>query len=105
GRSDISLNSKPYLNVVAKTLTKYPRLNIEVAGHTDNVGSDIYNLRLSQERAESVRNYLVMAEPTLNGRLSAHGYGESRPKADNSTAAGRMQNRRTQLDVINREAL
>jgi outer membrane protein OmpA-like peptidoglycan-associated protein len=105
GKSVISINSKPYLNIIAKMLTKYPRLQIEVAGHTDNVGQDLYNMRLSQDRADAVKFYLIQAEPELNGRLTSRGYGESRPKADNITAEGRQQNRRTQLEVLNKDAL
>ena len=76
-----------------------------MAGHTDNVGSDSYNLGLSQGRAASVQNYLIMREPSLADRLTARGYGESMPKADNSSAEGRMHNRRTELQVLNKEAL
>jgi len=105
GKSDISLNSKPYLTMLAKMLTKYPKLKIEVDGHTDNIGSDAYNMSLSQARAQSVRNYMVSQEPSLDTRLTARGYGESAPKADNRTAAGRKLNRRTELQVLNKDAL
>jgi outer membrane protein OmpA-like peptidoglycan-associated protein len=104
-RTDISINSKPYLDMLAKLLTKYPKLRIEVAGHTDNVGSDAYNMGLSQGRAASVQNHLIMKEPSLSDKLTARGYGESSPKADNATAEGRMRNRRTELQVLNKEAL
>jgi len=105
GKADISLNSKPYLTMLAKMLTKYPKLKIEVDGHTDNIGSDAYNMDLSQARAQSVRNYMVSQEPSLDARLTARGYGESSPKADNRTAAGRKLNRRTELQVLNKDAL
>jgi outer membrane protein OmpA-like peptidoglycan-associated protein len=105
GKTDISINSKPYLDMLSKMLIKYPKLRIEVAGHTDNVGSDAYNMTLSQARAMSVRNYMVGQEPSLDARLTAHGYGESAPKADNRTAAGRKLNRRTELQVLNKDAL
>lgn len=104
-RTDISINSKPYLDMLGKMLTKYPKLRIEVAGHTDSKGSEAYNLNLSQGRAASVMSYLISREPNLAGRLTAQGYGEARPKADNSTAEGRMHNRRTELQVLNKEAL
>jgi outer membrane protein OmpA-like peptidoglycan-associated protein len=104
-KTDISINSKPYLNIIAKMLTKYPKLMIEVSGHTDDVGSDARNLTLSQGRSESVANYMVQAAPELRGMLSAKGYGETQPKADNKTADGRKLNRRTELQVLNKDAL
>jgi outer membrane protein OmpA-like peptidoglycan-associated protein len=105
GKADISINSRPYLNMLAGMLTKYPKLQIEVAGHTDNVGSDAYNMNLSQARAMAVRNYMVAQVPELSGRLTARGYGESMAKADNTTAEGRLRNRRTELQVTNKDAL
>jgi len=104
-KADISINSKPYLNLIAKMLTKYPKLRIEVAGHTDDVGSDARNLTLSQARAESVANYMVQSAPELRTALSSKGYGETQPKADNKTADGRKLNRRTELQVLNKEML
>jgi outer membrane protein OmpA-like peptidoglycan-associated protein len=105
GKTDISINSKPYLNIIAKMLTKYGKLRIEVSGHTDDVGSDAYNLSLSQGRAQSVADYMVQAAPDLRAVLSAKGYGETQPKADNKSAEGRKMNRRTELQVLNKEAL
>lgn len=105
GRTEISINSKPYLDMLAKMLTKYPKLKIEVDGHTDNVGNDAYNKNLSQGRAAAVMNYLITQQPDLAGRLNSQGFGESAPKADNRTAEGRMLNRRTELQVLNKAAL
>ncbi|MDB5105652.1 MAG: OmpA/MotB domain protein [Fibrobacteres bacterium] len=105
GKTDISINSKPYLDMLAKMLTKYPKLQIEVGGHTDNVGSDAYNRNLSQGRSAAVMAYMVGKAPELAGRLTAKGYGESAPKADNATAEGRKYNRRTELQVLNKDAL
>ncbi len=104
-KTDISINSKPYLNIIAKMLTKYPKLQIEVAGHTDDVGSDAHNQTLSQGRSESVANYMSSVAPELKAVLTAKGYGESMPKADNKTAEGRKLNRRTELQVLNKEVL
>jgi outer membrane protein OmpA-like peptidoglycan-associated protein len=83
---------------VAGILASHPDLMIEVEGHTDSVGGDDYNQRLSERRAESVRAYLVQQKipPTT---LEAEGFGESRPVATNDTAAGRQQNRRVELVV------
>ncbi|MEO6095594.1 MAG: OmpA family protein [Fibrobacteria bacterium] len=105
GKTEISINSKPYLNILAKMLVKYPKLQIEVAGHTDNVGSDGYNMNLSQGRAMSVMAYMQSQQSELSGRLTAKGYGESMAKADNTTAEGRKLNRRTELQVLNKDAL
>jgi outer membrane protein OmpA-like peptidoglycan-associated protein len=105
GRTEISINSKPYLDMLAKMLAKYPKLKIEVDGHTDNVGGDAYNQRLSEGRALAVRDYLVARTPELGSRLTARGYGKASPKADNRDAEGRTLNRRTELRVLNKEAL
>jgi outer membrane protein OmpA-like peptidoglycan-associated protein len=101
----ISINSKPYLNIIGKMLLKYPKLQIEIAGHTDNIGTAEYNLSLSQGRAEAVRSYLATTEPALSSKLTSHGYGLSMPKADNKTADGRLANRRVELRVTNTNAL
>jgi outer membrane protein OmpA-like peptidoglycan-associated protein len=105
GKTEISINSKPYLNIIAKMLVKYPKLNIEVSGHTDNVGGVDYNMNLSQGRSQSVRDYMVTVAPELNNHLSAKGYGLSQPKATNGTVKGRTLNRRTELQVLNKDAL
>ncbi len=105
GRTEISINSKPYLSMLARMLTKYPKLQIEIDGHTDNVGNDAYNQNLSQGRAAAVTSFLTTEAQELAGRLSAKGFGESSPKADNRTAEGRTLNRRTELQVLNKAAL
>ncbi len=105
GETVISINSKPYLNIIAKMLTKYPKLRIEVAGHTDNVGSETMNQTLSQGRAESVAAYMVQESPSLRGILSSKGYAFSQPKAENDTPHGRKLNRRTELHVLNQDVL
>lgn len=87
------------LNNLATTLNQFPETRVQIAGHTDNVGSDAANLRLSQQRANSVRSY--MASNGVNAqRMQAVGYGESRPIADNSTDYGRAQNRRVEITLI-----
>jgi OOP family OmpA-OmpF porin len=68
-------------------------------GHTDSIGSDAYNQKLSEQRAESVRRYLVNGGIEA-GRISTEGFGESRPVASNQTADGRAQNRRVELRVL-----
>jgi outer membrane protein OmpA-like peptidoglycan-associated protein len=105
GKTEISINSKPYLNIIGKMLLKYPKLLLEIGGHTDNIGGHDSNKRLSLSRAESVRQYLVQVAPDLASRLTANGYGPDLPKADNRTAAGRKQNRRVELQVMNKDVL
>jgi outer membrane protein OmpA-like peptidoglycan-associated protein len=78
------------------TLDTWGNVNIEVAGHTDSRGSDAYNMNLSQQRAEAVRNYLI-SKGIAADRLTAKGYGESQPVADNATDEGRAKNRRVEL--------
>jgi outer membrane protein OmpA-like peptidoglycan-associated protein len=104
GKTKISINSEPYVELIAKMLTKYPHLNISVDGHTDNVGDAEYNNRLSQDRATAVVNAMLASAPSLRGRLTARGYGFSQPKADNNTETGREMNRRTELSVTNKES-
>lgn len=105
GRSEISINSKPYLNVIGKMLEKYPKLQLEVGGHTDNIGKIASNMALSQARAEAVRVYLMGVAPGLRGRILAHGYGPTTPKANNRTPEGRQINRRVEIMVTNKDAL
>src|SRR5690606_2844632 len=59
GKTDISINSEPYLTIISKMLTKYPKLRIEIGGHTDNVGGQAYNQRLSEGRAAAVVAYIL----------------------------------------------
>ena len=78
------------------TLKDWGDVKVEVAGHTDSVGTEEYNMGLSLRRAEAVRQYLV-GKGIAADRLIVRGYGESRPVADNATAEGRFQNRRVEL--------
>ncbi len=105
GRAEISINSEGYLRVIANMLTKYPKLKIEVSGHTDNIGSLQQNNKLSYARAESVRTFLIRTSPALKNQLTARGYGPLEPKASNATPAGRKINRRVELKVLEIEAL
>ncbi|OGS36493.1 MAG: hypothetical protein A2293_15580 [Elusimicrobia bacterium RIFOXYB2_FULL_49_7] len=105
GKTVLTINSKPYLNIIGKMLLKYPKLQIEVAGYTDNIGDKDYNITLSQGRAEAVSFYLIEVAPALSSFLSSHGYGMSMPKADNGTKDGRQTNRRVELRVTNKDVL
>ena len=84
------------LDQAAATLKEWGEVKVEVAGHTDSRGADGYNMKLSQRRAEAVRSYMI-DKGVAADRLTAKGYGESRPVADNGTEDGRLQNRRVEL--------
>ncbi len=99
----IKPSSYPVLDDAAKVLLAYPKMRVEIGGHTDSVGSDSYNMRLSQMRAESVRNYLITHHGIDPSRLIAVGYGETMPVADNRTRAGRDLNRRIEYKVLSIE--
>jgi outer membrane protein OmpA-like peptidoglycan-associated protein len=83
---------------VSGILLAYPNLKLQVEGYTDNIGSDEYNQKLSEERADTVRDYLI-AQSVPQPNITAQGYGKNDPIADNSTNSGRAQNRRVQLVV------
>lgn len=91
-------DSKATLNDLATIFVKYPQTDILVAGHADSRGSEEYNQKLSERRADSVKDYLM-----LNGveryRIDAVGYGEMRPRASNETPEGRQLNRRVEIQV------
>lgn len=87
------------LKKVAELMSRFPNMKVELAGHTDNVGADDYNLKLSQGRAESVKKYLM--ELGVDGaRMVAKGYGETKPIATNDSEKGRALNRRTEFVVL-----
>ena len=98
-RYDIQPRFQPILDEVAETLRAYPSTFIDIYGHTDSVGSDAYNQGLSQNRAQSVANYLA-ARGVNPARIATQGFGESRPIADNSTEAGRAANRRVEIRIV-----
>ncbi|HET7655736.1 MAG TPA: OmpA family protein [Luteimonas sp.] len=89
----------PVLDNVADTLNEYNQTVIEVAGHTDSVGTDSYNQTLSVQRAQSVANYLA-GRGVMRERMIVTGAGESRPIASNATEAGRAQNRRVEITIV-----
>lgn len=95
-KSTIRQEDLPNIDKDVAALETWGNVNIEVAGHTDSRGSDKYNMSLSQRRAEAVRNYLI-SKGIAADRLTAKGYGESQPVADNATDEGRFKNRRVEL--------
>jgi outer membrane protein OmpA-like peptidoglycan-associated protein len=99
GKSDLRPESFPELDRAVDFLNKYPSITIEVGGHTDNVGSDGDNKKLSQERAKSVENYLLKKSISA-ARLQSAGYGESKPVTKNDTDENRQMNRRVEFIIL-----
>ena len=99
GSSKLKSESKKELDELFDYLKLKEELNIQIAGHTDNVGNQESNQILSEERAKSVVNYLI-AKGIAKERLSSVGYGDSQPIADNNTAEGRKTNRRTEVRIL-----
>ena len=97
--SALTEDSQMGIQILAEFLQRNLELRVELAGHTDNVGGENYNLKLSTERAESVRNALIAKGIDAN-RLTAKGYGASKPVAPNDTEEHRALNRRTEMIVI-----
>lgn len=87
---------KPTLERVADVLYNDPNQRIQVVGHTDSKGSEAYNQSLSERRAQATADYLI-SQGVARNQISVDGRGESEPRADNSTAAGRAQNRRVEI--------
>ncbi len=102
-KDQLTVPAQETLDEVARALVGQPSLNVQIVGHTDSVGSDAYNKRLSQRRAESVRRYLV-SKGVRDANLRATGAGESQPIAGNDTEEGRAQNRRVEFVVLNKPA-
>jgi outer membrane protein OmpA-like peptidoglycan-associated protein len=98
GKYSLKPGAREKLAKVAGILLAYPGLNIEVGGYTDNVGSDQMNQTLSENRAGSVRDYLVQ-QGVLTNSVSAKGFGNTSPVASNDNSGGRQQNRRVELVV------
>ncbi|GAB3337226.1 hypothetical protein GCM10027299_48100 [Larkinella ripae] len=91
--------SYPQLDQLLNTLTRYPKLVIEIAGHTDNVGDRRLNQSLSENRARVITNYLIQRGITEN-RLQFEGYGDTRPAAPNDNEANKKKNRRVEFTVL-----
>ncbi|MGM0558358.1 MAG: OmpA family protein [Myxococcota bacterium] len=100
-KSEILPQSYPLLNEVAEVLLSNESIKIRVEGHTDSRGSDSYNQTLSEERAASVRQYLI-GRGVSSSRIDSQGFGEQRPIEDNTTKAGRAANRRVEIHITER---
>jgi OOP family OmpA-OmpF porin len=99
GKASLRPDSFKELDELVSFMKNKETIRIEIGGHTDNVGKDADNLKLSQQRAESVKNYLVKKGIAV-ARIMAKGYGASQPVADNAIDKGRQMNRRTVVRVL-----
>jgi outer membrane protein OmpA-like peptidoglycan-associated protein len=100
GKSIIKPDSFELLHQVAQVMKNNPAFNVEVQGHTDSVGGKKYNQKLSESRANAVRDHLIRHEGIEPGRLTARGFGMDRPIASNGTAMGKAQNRRSEFHIV-----
>lgn len=99
-RAIIRPGDKAVLDEMVAFVRKYPDAKIELDGYTDNSGTEAYNQRLSEKRAEAVKNYLIKEAGVGRSQISAVGRGESDPVADNKTAEGRFENRRVEILIL-----
>jgi outer membrane protein OmpA-like peptidoglycan-associated protein len=99
-KSTITEAGQKELQKAVPFVKKYLGAKMEVEGHTDSTGTDAYNQKLSERRAAAVKDYLIKEAGVESSKITAVGYGESRPVADNKTAAGRTQNRRVEILIL-----
>ncbi|OKL42162.1 OmpA family protein [Pontibacter flavimaris] len=102
--AELQSGAKTEISQLAQTLQKYPDTNILIEGHTDNTGNRSINQPLSERRAESVASYLT-STGVDRSRMTTQGYADDQPIADNSTAAGRQQNRRVEIAIYANEKM
>ncbi len=100
GKSSLRAESYPELNRVVKLLNENQNMQIEIAGHTDNVGADDVNLKLSADRAKAVKGYIV-SKGISDTRIVSKGYGKTKPLAGNETEEGKQLNRRVEFTILN----
>ena len=98
GSSILSKDSEKQLDSFVELFKKFPNMHIQINGHTDNVGSEEYNLKLSEERARSVYNYFIN-KGIAKDRMTIYGYGSEHPIESNDTSDGRAKNRRVEVDI------
>jgi outer membrane protein OmpA-like peptidoglycan-associated protein len=89
------------MNKIIRAIELFPKARIEVSGHTDSTGADNINKSLSKARADKVGKFLSEVGEIASSRITTTGYGETRPVASNKTAAGRAENRRVEIKIIN----
>lgn len=100
GKSTIKKMYEEDLNLLGRFLQEFPKAKGEISGHTDSVGSKTYNQKLSQRRADSVKNYIGANFKIAPERISTKGYGMSKPVADNATKEGKAKNRRIEANFV-----
>jgi len=100
GKAEIGAGAQRSIDKLAEFLKAYPKRNVVIEGHTDNIGDEAFNVKLSQQRADAVRDMLV-ARGISPQRIQTKGYGPKFPVVDNDSAAGRQQNRRVEVLVLN----
>jgi outer membrane protein OmpA-like peptidoglycan-associated protein len=98
GKYELSVEAQLKLAKLSGIIQAHPGLNLAIEGYTDNTGSPDFNLKLSQQRADAVRQFLI-TQGLSPDTITSKGLGQSDPVADNSTAAGRQQNRRVEIIV------
>ena len=98
-QSNVQPQFRPTLDQVADVLKQYNQTYVDVYGHTDSTGSDSHNLGLSERRADSVRDYLML-RGVEGARLGTRGFGETQPIADNMTEEGKAANRRVEIKIV-----
>ena len=99
GKSIVKEDSFAELDRLVDLMNKLPNLSVELSGHTDNTGSEVLNIRLSQKRAEAVVDYLI-EKGISEDKLTAKGYGSTAPIDSNESLEGRKNNRRTEFKII-----
>ena len=103
GKAEVGPGAQRSIDKLAEFLKAYPKRNVLIEGHSDNVGNEEFNIKLSQQRADAVRDLLVARGIALQ-RIRTKGYGPKFPVVENDTAAGRQQNRRVEVVVLNEGA-
>ncbi|EKE74024.1 OmpA family protein [Gallaecimonas xiamenensis] len=98
-RADVKPEFQSVLSDLATTLNRYPKTLVEISGHTDSTGAASYNQTLSENRASSVKSFLVR-RGVMPERLTTVGYGQTKPVASNATVEGRAKNRRVEIELI-----
>ncbi len=101
GQSEIQAANFPLMNKIVQAIKTFPNAHIEVNGHTDAMGNDANNQKLSQARAEKVSQFLMEVGGVDQAKMKARGFGETRPVASNETRAGRAENRRVEVVIVN----
>ena len=99
GKSNLRIESFPELDRIAKILNENQNMQIEISGHTDNVGSDDANLKLSTDRAKAVKDYII-SKGINETRVVSKGYGKAKPVAGNETEEGKQRNRRVEFTIL-----